>query len=312
MRFIDRVRERVQAPELADLASPGSTHHRLLALREVAREDLSLARMVEGHVDATTILVEAGRAPDPDALYGIWASRGSCSLRPREGSERRSLSGTKPFCSGSDLVDRALVLVDDGEQLVDLDMSERRSWAVVEDTPWCTPAFAETHTQTLRFSGHTVEPLAMINAAGWYFRRRGFWVGALSPAACWAGGAIGLIDHARHSAGRDPHARASVGAMLAAQWQLEAILAQAAAITDRDSSQDSARAYPRALAVRHTIERTCMEVIDRFGRICGPRALAGDAAMAKRVAELLLYVRQCHGERDLEELGSHAGWWSPP
>jgi hypothetical protein len=50
---------------------------------------------------------------------------------------------------------------------------------------------------------------------------------------------------------------------------------------------------------RHLIERMCTDVLDRFGRATGPHLLAFDARMAQRHAELYLYIRQCHGERDL-------------
>jgi hypothetical protein len=55
--------------------------------------------------------------------------------------------------------------------------------------------------------------------------------------------------------------------------------------------------------VRHLIERSCSEVLDRFGRATGPQLLAFDAAIAQRHCELGLYIRQCHAERDLEQVG---------
>jgi hypothetical protein len=43
------------------------------------------------------------------------------------------------------------------------------------------------------------------HCANWYLTRPGFWHGALGPAACWAGGAIGLIDAVCTLNKRDPH-----------------------------------------------------------------------------------------------------------
>jgi hypothetical protein len=42
--------------------------------------------------------------------------------------------------------------------------------------------------------------------------------------------------------------------------------------------------------------------MDHFGRATGPALLAFDAALAQRYAELTLYIRQCHAERDLQSL----------
>ncbi len=55
--------------------------------------------------------------------------------------------------------------------------------------------------------------------------------------------------------------------------------------------------------VRHLVERAATDVLDRFGRATGPALLAFDAAVARRHAELTLYIRQCHAERDLEAIG---------
>ena len=70
--------------------------------------------------------------------------------------------------------------------------------------------------------------------------------------------------------------------------------------------QTKIQARARALAARHLVERLCVDALDRFGRAVGPGPLAFDAAVARRHAELSLYVRQCHGERDLEALADLA------
>ena len=44
------------------------------------------------------------------------------------------------------------------------------------------------------------------------------------------------------------------------------------------------------------------DVLDRFGRATGPQLLAFDGGIARRHAELALYIRQCHAERDLESI----------
>ena len=47
------------------------------------------------------------------------------------------------------------------------------------------------------------------------------------------------------------------------------------------------------------VERTCTDVADRFSRAFGPRPFVSDRAMAQRFADLHLYMRQHHGEREL-------------
>ena len=72
------------------LAKPGSggTAARLAALADWAARDLSLARLLEGHVDALAILEEAGLEPESGAIYGVWAAR------PRAGGTTARLTLT--------------------------------------------------------------------------------------------------------------------------------------------------------------------------------------------------------------------------
>lgn len=59
----------------------------------------------------------------------------------------------------------------------------------------------------------------------------------------------------------------------------------------------------RALQVRHLIEQACTDTLKRFARCMGPGPLAKSADIARRYAELDLFLRQSHAERDLEALG---------
>ena len=69
---ISRLRSLV-AEELP-LPGAGSTPLRHQRLMEIGREDLALVRLAEAHWDAVAILAEAGRSPEENLLYGVWAS----------------------------------------------------------------------------------------------------------------------------------------------------------------------------------------------------------------------------------------------
>ena len=61
-----------------DLPLPGSgwTRERWAALAALAEEDLSLARLAEGHADAVAILAELGASPPPaGSRWGVWAAQ---------------------------------------------------------------------------------------------------------------------------------------------------------------------------------------------------------------------------------------------
>ncbi len=287
----------------------GRSNVRLQFLTQAAQQDLSLARLVEGHLDATQILREAGRPVASDRLYGIWASGGPADTV--EITEKTGggpvMKGSKPFCSGSDIVDKALVYIYPSDQLVEVDMKEAARLGQLDFDPgqWISPAFAETHTWTVNFQGLPVRPEALVGNKNWYFDRPGFCLGALGPAACWAGGAMGLVRTVRQRQLKDGHARAHLGAMVSTMCSMKTMLDWGAKQVDADPGNASGGQFPVALLVRHHIERGCTEIMDRFGRILGPRPYAFETANARRIAELGLYIRQCHAERDLEELGAY-------
>jgi len=56
--------------------------------------------------------------------------------------------------------------------------------------------------------------------------------------------------------------------------------------------------------VRAFVEAVCTEVMQRVGRALGAGPLCHDEAHSRRVADLTVYVRQHHAERNLAELGT--------
>jgi alkylation response protein AidB-like acyl-CoA dehydrogenase len=291
--------------ETGDLTLPppggGSTAERHRALMDFGRADLSLARIAEAHTDAMAILVEADRVAPVGELYGVWASDGPASLvtARRVGRGKIVLHGLKRYCSGAKLLDAALVTAHEGDHVILLNLPLSAAGITIDDSAWAAPAFAATVTANVTFENVMLEESNVVGPPGWYLTRPGFWHGALGPAACWAGGAIGLVDAARELHKRDPHARAQLGALEAAEWGFNAVLEEAGRQIDCDPGDSNHQARRRALMVRHLIERTCTDVLDRFGRATGPQLLAFDSVVAQRYSELTLYIRQCHAERDL-------------
>jgi hypothetical protein len=279
---------------LEDLASPGSgntpeRHRRIFA---AGREDLSLAKLAEAHWDATAILRESGREPVPGAKYAVWASEiPGRAMHFGDGL----LTGTKEFCSGAGLVERALISA--GSLLLEVDLTAHPDQIQTDASGWQTEAFRATQTAALTFADY---PATIVGEANWYVDRPGFWQGACGPAAAWAGGAAGLVDYAVKVKRDDAHTAAHLAAMTANTWATEAILMAAATEFDLDPASN---AMVRALEVRHLVEQLCTDTLRRFARALGPAPLAKNADIARRYAELDLFLRQCHAERDLEALG---------
>jgi len=289
--LLDRGRLELPAP------GRGDTAQRFFELSEIARTfPVGVGRLAEAHLDATAILVEAGRQPRPGSLYGVWASTST----PAPILVGDVLNGTKRFCSGLGVVDRALVVVTNGHEeqlLVDVD-THADDTISFDLSRWATVALADTATGDIEYTNHDIDADGIVASGEWYLNRPGFWHGACGPAACWAGATYGLIDVAEEMLLDDPHQQAHVGAMRATRWTITALLEQAGRQIDADvDGRDAAELRGRSL--RHSVERLCSDVLDRFARAFGPRPLTADRDVAQRIADTHLYLRQHHGEREL-------------
>jgi alkylation response protein AidB-like acyl-CoA dehydrogenase len=292
-----------------DLPYPGSgaTAARLEALADLGGTDLSLARLAEGHVDAVAILAESGGAAQPSTVYGVWAATTSVAGVVGERSARGwRLSGRKQFCSAAETVDRALVTAEteDGTRLFDVDCWDPR----VQPVPGTWPAvgMAESRSLEVVFDGVEVDGAAAVGAPGFYTARPGFWPGSIGVAACWYGGGRGLVRGlvsylAQGDA--DEHQYAHLGALTARCHAMAQTLDDAAQRIDADAGNRGFSFLSLALEVRHLIVSGCTEILDRVGRAGGARPMSLDGEQSRRAADLYVYLRQHHGERDLAQLG---------
>ncbi|HEX4354583.1 MAG TPA: hypothetical protein VHZ95_16755 [Polyangiales bacterium] len=291
-----------------DLPLPGRgrTAERLQALTEIAAVDLSLARLVEGHTDAHAILHELGGTARV-GTYGVWAAEPPDALidaRPYRGGYR--FVGRKRYASGAGSLTRALVTVrtDEGSCLFDVELATA-GVRPIEDS-WPAVGMAHSDSFDVEFDDAFVPSNARVGAPGSYVARAGFWHGAVGVAACWFGGALGCARMLRKHFGHVPcseHAAAHVGAVAAACHSMQSVLRGAAEAIDRDPNDERQQARERALLVRAIVERGCEEVLSHSGRAAGSCALVFDREHARRAADLPVYVRQHHAERDLAELG---------
>jgi hypothetical protein len=212
------------------------------------------------------------------------------------------------WCSGAGICTHALVtarLDEVHRGLFAVDLGDHRVKPLPSE--WRNAGMADSDTRSVEFTG---VPAVAVGAAGDYLDRPGFWHGAVGVSACWLGGARAVAAPlyergARESA--DPHTLAHLGAVDAAIAAAEATLMSAACQVDADPHNRDGRAELIARRTRAVVETAVEEAIGRTGRALGPGPLAQDARHAARVADLTMYVRQSHAERDLAQLGRLAG-----
>ncbi|MGJ0118667.1 acyl-CoA dehydrogenase family protein [Williamsia sp. MIQD14] len=282
----------------------GDTFDRLRALTAATRADISTGRLLEAHVDAEAILLDLGAtAPAPGERWGVWAAEGpppALAAHPDPATaDTWILTGTKPWCSGASGCTHALVTAwHDGR---------RALLAVALDAPGITVGHDDWHAAGMRATEtHAVDfdatPASYVADADDYFGRAGFWHGAIGVAACWFGGAQRVAQAVLAHGRDDDVALMHRGAVEVALFTGETVLAAAAAAIDA-APDDVEAAQVLALRVRAHIESVAAEIIDRVGRSRGPGPLVADAAHSGAVADLTVYIRQSHAERDLIALG---------
>jgi alkylation response protein AidB-like acyl-CoA dehydrogenase len=284
------------------LPGSGETAARWTVLAALGRVNLTVARVFEAHTDALAILAENGDDVPCGSTWGVFAAEAPhARLDAVTQGEQASLTGTKPWCSLGDALDAALVTahVGDDRQLFRVDL---RQPSVHADPPevWVARGLRTVTSGPVHFDGTAARA---VGAPGWYLTRPGFHWGGIGVAACWHGGALGLADSVRRIAARrsgDLNAL-HAGVVDAALHASSTALAHASERIDRGDVDDPALL---ALRTRAVVADSVERVLHQAGHALGPAPLAFDAEYAARVADLQLYVRQHHGERDLADLGS--------
>ncbi|HEX3223660.1 MAG TPA: acyl-CoA dehydrogenase [Nocardioides sp.] len=304
------------------------------ALASLGAVDLTVARVAEPHLDALAILREARHqgqiheqtwdehspAWNKADLWQVYAAEGSERLHAVQRDGAWTLTGVKPWCSLADLASHALITAWDGEQrrlfAVDLTRDEVEPadglTASGQSTTWVARGLAGVRSTALRMND---VPAVPIGDPGWYLTRPGFAWGGAGVATIWYGATVALARRLREASRRrepDQVALMQLGAVDTALARTRALLADAAAVADTaDAEVDEMLLVTQR--VRQCVADTAEEVLQRVGHALGPAPLTGDEDHARRVADLTVYLRQHHAERDLARQGGMAleqehGW----
>lgn len=222
------------------------------------------------------------------------------------------LSGRKAWCSGARDVSHALMtcLDDSGARRLAIVPIAPGLGAVATDEGWNAVGMAPTHSGDVQFHD---TPALLLGEADAYLHRPGFWHGGAGIAACWYGAVLPFADALRASLARraDPHAAAHLGTIDGQLQAAAALLRDTAAWIDAHPRDD---AMAHALRARTVVEAAVAHTMQRAGNALGAGPLCRDARLAALYADLPVFVRQSHAERDLAALGTriaadgNTGW----
>lgn len=306
-------------PLLFALPGRGATRTLWEALATVGAVNLSLARVLEPHLDAIAIQDEAHRSgqPGPDAVpraeagrpgrttWGVFAAEGAGSRLAVDGhAGRLVLSGRKPWCSLAGSLSHALVTawVDENQRGLYAVALDHPGVSVDDDAQWVARGLHDVPSGAVTF---TDVPASAVGEPGWYLQRPGFAWGGMGVAAIWFGATVAIARRVFEQASArrlDQIGHTHLGAIDAELTCARLVLRDAADLIDHGRA-DGAEGATTALRVRQVVARAAENVLSRSAHALGPGPLALEEAHAARVADLQLYVRQEHAERDQAALG---------
>ncbi|WP_248749839.1 acyl-CoA/acyl-ACP dehydrogenase [Pseudomonas sp. MWU15-20650] len=303
-RALGEALKALQAEGLDQLPLPGSgeTLTRLSHLAQVAGHDLRLCKLFEGHTDALAIIAEL-KSPLPPlgSTWGMWAAEPpTAKVRVRHDGHQLRVDGRKAWCSGASVVSHGLLTAwdeEDRQQLVAVAMDQ--PGIAVTENGWNAVGMAATGSVEVTFSA--VRGLA-VGGPGDYLSRPGFWHGGIGIAACWYGAAqrLGEVLRAHCRKSPEPHALAHLGAVDSALNSAVCVLRASAMQIDQTPIAD---ARQLARQTRACIEDSVEQVMHHVGRAVGAGPYCKDPHFARLMADLPVYIRQSHAERDLAALG---------
>ncbi|CAG2157329.1 acyl-CoA dehydrogenase family protein [Cupriavidus numazuensis] len=276
-------------------------------------------KLFEAHADALAILAEvAGACPGRDTHWAIWAAEppdARVRARPAPDVDAQTLAtradiahgkplllnGRKAWCSGAGGVSHALLTChgdDDVAVLAAIDMGG--PGVTITTDGWHAVGMADTASGDVLL--HDC-PALQVGGPRAYLERPGFWHGGAGIAACWYGSVLPLAWAVRDTMRKhgDAHAAAHLGAIDGDLHAAAALLRETAAWIDANPTED---AFVAAMRLRTAVEAAVQRVLHRAGNVLGAGPLCRNARLASLYADLPVFLRQSHAERDLAVLGT--------
>jgi len=274
-------------------------------LRRIGRANLSVGRLVEGHLNALRLVAlyasplqraSVKAAVADGAILGVWGADGARPLTVTQKAGTQVLSGEKRFASGLGVVSPAIVSVrtDDGPQLylVPADLRDRMDMA-----SWTTSGMKATLSGTYTFDGVALDAQARLGDPGDWLREPHFEGGVWRYCALHVGGMEALAEcarrHAKAGGFADEPITAARLADLAMACETGRLWVEAAARrAERPGAGDTEVAY--VLLAREAVERACLTVMETVDRLIGAASFFEGHPADRIRRDLGFFLRQAN------------------
>lgn len=281
-------------------------NHAALAhvLRRLGAADLSIGRLVEGHLNAVLLVRRYGSKPQSSALAaaiaagglsGVWGAEGQEPLHAKRQDGGWHLSGGKVLASGAGFVTHPLVPVgtEVGQRLM---MPVIRPGERADISGWTAQGMRATATGAVDLSGLFVPDAMVIGDVGDFTRQPSFSGGAWRFCAVHLGAAERLVDLLRQHLvtrhrGGDPYqvqrvAQAATAVTTARFW----VEAAARMLADDTTGPEAVVAFVNL--TRGVTERAALDVLELVHRGVGLSGFLRPHPVERISRDLATYLRQ--------------------
>ncbi len=287
------------------------------SLARIAGVNLSVARLLEGHINALRLIDELGSKDQigesrkflgKEPFLGVWGADGAVPVRLDQSTQK--LVGSKKFASGLGTVTHALVSVDVASSLqlclVNVGDTARQDSAV-----WSMTGMRATRSGVYDFTGLNAEEVVRIGPPDSYMTEPTFIGGVWRIAALQLGATLGLLDSVTaHLAGLD---RLKAEAQLIRLTPLAMRAMAAERLVNRAAEfaeSDLARANPESAvalsaSARLLTEELGLQTIAAAEQSVGLSHFDEGSESGRMARDLAVYLRQAGRDALVLRVGAH-------
>ncbi|MCX2574138.1 acyl-CoA dehydrogenase family protein [Pedobacter sandarakinus] len=286
----------------------------LSLLMAVGKANLSVGRIFEGHINTLYLIHlyadqqqrdEWYRGVREDGhLFGVWNTQSQNGIEFSKNAEAYDVTGSKTFCSGATLVNRALITGNisfnkhQGWQMVIIDMARVTSDKINRDS-WKPLGMKASGSYTVDFSGYKLQEAELLGKPGIYLNQPHFSGGAIRFAAVHLGGAEAIADNTIQylkdlKRTDDPIQRMRISNMMMQLAAGKLWLEQAGKHYDEwvDNKAHTTDLIAFANMTRVSVEDICLRIMDESNKCVGARGLMAPYEMERLFRDLSFYLRQ--------------------
>ena len=306
-----------------------------MVTKELAKADMSFARIWEGHSNAVMLIDAIGNRYQKERwfaeiqrsgkIWACWSGEPQTSkpgvtkkygTKITEKPEGYVINGRKIFCSGAPGVDHAILFVstsgpggarhsEGGHDLIMLACDMNDPSISLDDSWWNPIGMKASVSHLVEFKNTFIPKENLIGYPGQYIKEN--WQTRLTPqyASCFLGGAEGAYTYTleyveKQQRQEDPYvqhrlASMSINIKTGNLWLRH--------VADLWTSGDESEAIKAGNSARYIIEQLSIETVQHAVHICGARGLIKPSRLEKIFRDISFYIRHDNDDHILATIG---------